>query len=338
MSEKKLIGALSGKKYKTPPIWLMRQAGRYLPEYNLKRKEAGSFLDLCYNSDLASEVTLQPIERFGFDAAIIFSDILVLPHALGIDVEYIEGTGPVLGEFDIRKIQTGQVYKKLKPVFDAIKKTKKKLPENVAMIGFAGSPWTVATYIIEGGTSKDFTQAKLFAYKHEHEFSPLIDMLVEETIEYLCGQIDAGVEVIQLFDSWAGVLSEKQFDRWVISPTIKIIGALREYKKDIKIIGFPKGAGALYKKFVRETGVDGVSIDASVPLLWAEKNLQPYTCVQGNLDPALLASSRNGLVKEVKRIKKVLGKKPFIFNLGHGILPETPIENVELLIDVVRGK
>jgi len=340
--EKLLLKALSHKTCNIPPIWLMRQAGRYLPEYRERRADAGSFLNLCYNPEFASEVTLQPIERFSFDASIIFSDILVIPHAMGVDLDYKEGEGPVLGKIDsaekIKNLKLDEIEEKLKPVFEAISLTKSKLPEHTAMIGFAGSPWTVATYMVEGGGSKDFANVKKFAYENRKIFEELLDKLVDATSRYLVKQVEAGAEVLQIFDSWAGVLPEEEFYDFVIKPTIKIIENVRAKCPDTPIIGFPKGAGVLYEDFVKETGVEGLSIDFTVPLKWAKENLQPHACLQGNLDPILLGANTGEFEQRAKNIINILGGGPFIFNLGHGILPHTPIENVERLIEIVRGE
>ncbi len=339
-SDKKILSSLQGKTHKTPPIWLMRQAGRYLEEYRNIRKEAGGFLDMCFNPDLASEVTLQPIRRFGFDGAIIFSDILVIPYAMGVELDYVQGEGPKLGKIDtaekIAKLDVSSITAKLNPVFEALQKTYSELPDETTLIGFAGSPWTVATYMIEGGGSKDFANVRKFAYAERKSFEQLIQKLVDATIEYLSGQIKAGAEVIQLFDSWSGILPENEFIKWVIQPTDKIVSALKKLHPDIPIIGFPKGAGLMYERYIKEIEIDGVGLDFTVPLEWVRDVIQPHVCVQGNLDPILLANDAEGALKEAGRIINILGDNPFIFNLGHGILPYTPIENVERLVEFVR--
>lgn len=338
---KLLLDSLSGKQSDTPPIWLMRQAGRYMKEYRDTRKEAGSFLDLCYTPELATEVTLQPIHRFHFDASIIFSDILVIPDALGVDLKYVQGEGPKLSpvrsETDIKKLDSSTVEKHLTPVCEALSRVKQALPEEVTLIGFAGSPWTVATYMVEGGGSKDFSTVKQMAFSSPDLFQKLIDILVESTIRYLCTQIEAGAEVIQLFDSWAGVLNESAYRRWVIEPNQRIVSALKQNYPDIPVIGFPKGSGVLYEAFVKEVKVDGVGIDFTVPVTWAAEKLQPHVCVQGNLDPLVLAYDKEEMQRQANYIKQVLGKGAFIFNLGHGIIPETPMEHVDALLEVVRG-
>ena len=339
---KKILEALSGKVFDAPPIWLMRQAGRYLPEYKQIRKNAGSFLDMCYNPELAAEVTLQPIRRFGFDAAIIFSDILVVPHALGVGLSFEEGTGPVLEKIDSREkienLKRENIESKLKPVFEAIKIVRKSLPEETALIGFAGAPWTVATYMIEGRGSKDFSGVKKFAFSNSEDFNTLISLLTDVTIDYLIMQIEAGAEIIKIFDSWAGVLAENEFDNWVIKPIKKIIEQLKKKYPQVPVIAFPKGAGISYEKFIRETNPDAIAVDYTVPVKWIKDNLQKKKTVQGNLDPSILVGDKKRLVEEIKKIKEELCGGPFIFNLGHGILPYTPIENVEILIKTVRGE
>ncbi len=331
--EKPILKVLQKERVEKTPFWIMRQAGRYLPEYRELRSKAGSFLDLCYTSELAAEATLQPIRRFGMDAAIIFSDILVIPHALGMELDYRDGEGPVLGELDIKKLKRGNVENHLYPVFKALEIVKKELPKNTALIGFAGAPWTVATYMVEGGASKDFAKSKEFSSKSE--FQELIDILVEETAEYLIRQIEAGAEVLQIFDSWAGVLQEFEFMKWVIKPTRGIIKKIKKIHPEIPIIGFPKGVGKMLEKFIREAGVDAISLDSSISLESA-KELQKTLPVQGNLNPETLLGDKETIIQETRKIKEVLARGPFIFNLGHGILPGTPIENVEAMIAALR--
>jgi len=337
-----ILHALAGNSNETPPIWLMRQAGRYLSEYRQIRKDAGGFLNMCYSPSLASEVTLQPIRRFNFDAAIIFSDILVIPHAMGVGLDYINGEGPVLEKITsderIDKLKIDNILPHLEPVFEALRKTKKELPEKTALVGFAGAPWTVATYMVEGGGSKQFAEVKTLAYNNPVLFERLINILVDSTITYLCAQVEAGAQVLQIFDSWAAVLADDgSFEKWCIEPIAKIVSGVKEKYPNIPIIGFPKGAGLRYEQFIHKTGIDGVGIDYSVPLKFAADKLQPHVCVQGNMDPLLLASDKNMAVKEAKRIISILGDGPFIFNLGHGIVPHTPIEHVQALIKTVRG-
>jgi uroporphyrinogen decarboxylase len=322
------------------PIWLMRQAGRYLPEYRKVREHAGNFLDLCYNPELATEVTIQPITRFGFDASIIFSDILVIPHAMGMKVEFLSGEGPVLEaitqESDIDKLDNKNIIEKLDKVYQAISLTKSNLPSTTTLIGFAGSPWTIATYMIEGKGSKDFSKAKNMAYLHEKIFSKLIEKLVNAISTHLILQIKAGAEVVQIFDSWCGVLNPINFQKWVIDPTAKIVANVKQQYPNIPFIGFPKGAGLFYKKYVEETRIDGVSIDANLPLDYIQKNLINNITIQGNLDPIYLLSDKQILKNQVLNTLKNLNNQKYIFNLGHGIIKETPIENVEYMIELIR--
>ena len=342
--KKPILQALKKEKTDKVPLWLMRQAGRHLPEYREVRSSTNNFLDFCYNPKLASKVTLQPVSRYGVDAAILFSDILVIPHALGQNVSFVAGSGPVLEPIttlnDINKLNIKNINIKLLNIYKTVSNVKKAINEKyktTTLIGFAGSPWTVATYVVEGGSSKDYMSTKSWSYSSPKEFSLLIDILIEATVEYLIQQIEHGVEVIQLFDSWAGVLSETQFANWVIKPTKIIIDAIRKKHPTIPIIGFPRGAGILYKNFVTETGVDCISIDPSVPINWAAKHLQSECAVQGNLDNLSLLIGNENTDNEVIKILNGLSNGPFIFNLGHGILPTTPIENVERLIKLVKG-
>lgn len=341
----KLINTLLKKeKFSNPPIWIMRQAGRYLPEYRAIRSDVKNFLELCYNPKLASEVTLQPIRRFDFDAAIIFSDILVIPDALGIKVEFVKNEGPKLealtNQFDLKKLKINHIEKHLSPVFEALELTKSQLSKDKALIGFSGSPWTLATYICEGGGSKHFDIVKELMIRDEKFFSELIEILTESIITYLSLQIKAGADVVKLFDSWAGVLSEDQFRKWVINPTKKIVKEIRLRHPQTPIICFPKGVGALYENFAREIDCNAIAVDQNLPRNWIKNNLQKDLgiVVQGNLDNYLLAfGNKQRIEKEVLEILKTFGEHPFVFNLGHGILPETPIENVELVVKLVRG-
>lgn len=337
---KKLLQVLKGERIAPAPIWLMRQAGRYLPEYRRVRDQAGSFLKLCLTPELAEEVTLQPIRRFGFDAAILFSDILIVPYALGQDVKFVEGEGPRLdsvrsaGSLEI--LNTARVTERAAPVFETVRRLRRSLPENVALIGFAGAPWTVATYMVEGGSSRDFSIIKSWAYRDRAGFQVLIDRIVDASEAYLLGQIDAGAEAIQLFDSWAGVLSDSMFRRWVIEPTYELIRRVRNKAPGIPIIGFPRAAGLNLGVYVVGTGVDAVSLDTMVPLD-AAAALQQRLPVQGNLDPLALVAGGTALADETGAILAALGQGPLIFNLGHGIVPETPLEHVAELISLVRG-
>ncbi|MBB4314392.1 uroporphyrinogen decarboxylase [Roseospira marina] len=341
-STKPFLRALGGEAVWPPPVWLMRQAGRYLPEYRATRADAGGFLDLCYTPDFAVEVTLQPLRRYGFDAAILFSDILVVPHALGQDVAFKQGEGPVLDalkdEADLARLDTGRVLDHMRPVLETVSGLAKAIPETTALIGFAGAPWTVATYMIEGGGSKDFATTKAWAYGRPDLFGRLIDTLVTATGDYLIAQIDAGAEAIQIFDTWAGALPEADFMRWVVEPIGRIVRRIQTERPGIPVIGFPRGAGILYPTFVRETGVTGVSLDTSVPCAWAAEAVQPLAVTQGNLDPIHLVSGGDAQDVATDHILNTLcGTRPHIFNLGHGIVPQTPPENVARLMERIRG-
>lgn len=320
------------------PIWLMRQAGRYLPEYISIRNSVSDFLDLCYDVDKVVEVTLQPIKRFGFDAAIIFSDILVLPNALGWHVEFKKNIGPVLYQFnskeDLKYLQNNG-SDKLKIVYEAIAKTRANLPYNIPLIGFVGSPWTVATYLLEGGAKKDFILSKKFIYQKQELAKQLIDLITEKTIKHLICQIEAGADLIQLFDSWAGMLSSMEYDEFVIKPTAKIVSAVKNIFPNVPIIGFPKGSGFLYDNYIKNTFVDVIGVDQFVPINLMKK-WQEKVIVQGNLDPVILLINKTTIAKKTDEILSSLTKGSFIFNLGHGILPNTPIENVEFLVNYVR--
>ncbi len=341
MKNKKILKALRKETQSVPPVWLMRQAGRFLPEYRATRKAMNGFLDLCYTPPKAMEVTLQPITRFHMDAAIIFSDILVIPDALGSDLSFVQGEGPqlstVTSKADLDALTLDNLHHHLAPVYEAVSLTKAALPDDVTLIGFAGSPWTVATYMVEGKGSKLYENIRRFMYDQPDLFSALIDLITEATIAYLRKKIDAGAEVIQLFDSWAGVLAEVPFIRYVIEPNRKIAEALKSSHPHIPLIGFPKGAGVGYERYIKEVPVDGVSLDFTVPLAWAAERLQPHVCVQGNLDPLLLASNQSAMLTETQRILDMLGNGPFIFNMGHGVIPSTPIENVEAMLKLIRG-
>jgi len=342
MATKKLLQALNGEKTERPPIWLMRQAGRYLPEYRKVRAEAGSFLDLCYTPKRAVEVTLQPIRRFGFDAAILFSDILVVPHGLGQDVWFVEGEGPKLAPIrdtnGLKALKPEGMSAFLAPVYEAVGELSATLPDNVTLVGFSGAPWTVATYMVEGGSSRDFANTKSWAFSDPEGFGNLIDILVDGIATHLCNQIEAGAEAVQLFDSWAGVLPDMAFRRWIIEPTRAIVEQVRARYPKVSIIGFPRGAGIYYPEYAAETGVTAVSLDTTVPTRWAADTLQPKMPVQGNLDPMILLAGGEGLAESVDHIIGELNNGPFIFNLGHGIIKETPVENVENLIRLVRGE
>ncbi len=338
----KLLNTLLKKEINSsPPIWVMRQAGRYLPEYREIRSGVNNFLDLCYNPKLATEVTLQPIRRFGFDAAIIFSDILVIPDALGVKVEFVKNEGPKLGDFELENLRRDNIKSHLNPVFEALELTKSKLGDDTALIGFSGAPWTLACYMIEKGGSKNFEKTRQTALKDPQYFSQLIEIITQSIIEYLSLQISAGADVVKLFDSWAGILPPFELQKWVIEPTKKIVSQLKKLHPQTPIICFPRGIGMNYLEFTKQVGCDGIALDQSLERNWARKNLQQDcdAIVQGNLDNLLLAfGSKKEIEKEVLDILEKFGDKPFIFNLGHGIVPQTPIENVEFVLDLVRNK
>lgn len=329
-----------------PPLWLMRQAGRYLPEYRRLRAKAESFIDFCLTPELAAEATLQPLRRFALDAAILFSDILVVPHALGQPVWFEEGSGPrltpIVGARDLTGLETHGLRRRLAAVYETVQRVRTALAaegmSEIALIGFAGAPWTVATYMVEGGASKDFAGVKAWAYADPDGFQALIDLLVEATCEHLEAQIEAGAEVVQLFDSWAGVLPESQFGRWVTAPTRAIVARVKARFPAVPIIGFPRGAGVLYRRYRVDSGVDALSLDTTVPLRWAARVLQPLGPVQGNLDPYLLVAGGAALEREVRRILEALAAGPFVFNLGHGVVPETAPERVAALVRLVRAR
>jgi uroporphyrinogen decarboxylase len=324
---KPLLRVLAGESLNRPPWWLMRQAGRYLPEYRAVRAKAGDFVTLCLNPELAAEVTLQPIRRFSMDAAILFSDILLVPRALGQRLSF-ENDGPKLEPLaNIVAVGKPDIAM-LEPVAEAVRRVRAELPDRTALIGFAGAPWTVATYMVEGGTSRDFHRVKTRAYRDPSEFSALIERISAVTLDFLCLQVEAGVEVVQLFDSWAGALSPAGFERWVIDPTKRLVAALKARFPDVPIIGFPRGAGLLYERYAAETGVDAVGLDTAVPPGFARDRLQSRLPVQGNLDPVLLVVGGEAMRSAVADVRAALSSGPYIFNLGHGILPETPPEHV----------
>jgi len=333
------LETLAGRAQGTPPVWLMRQAGRYLPEYREVRAKAGSFLGLCYNPELAAEVTLQPIQRFGFDAAIVFSDILVVPHALGQQVEFLEGEGPKLapvnGAAELSKLSPEGASKRFDRVYEAIELIVAGLGGQTPLIGFCGAPWTVASYMVESGGSPDQRAAKLLAYREPHTFKALLDLLVETSSTYLIGQIKAGAQALKIFDSWAGSLADDGFAEFVIKPTAEIVRRVKSAYPAVPVIGFPRGSSAHYERYVTGTGIDALGCDTAAPLdLMAA--MQSRLPVQGNLDPLLLLAGGDAMERRVKTILVRLSRKPFVFNLGHGILPETPIENVERLLRLVR--
>jgi uroporphyrinogen decarboxylase len=339
--EKPFLEVLSGQRQKVPPIWMMRQAGRYLPEYREVRAKAGGFLDLCFTPELAAEVTLQPIRRFHFDAAIIFSDILVIPYALGRAVTFEAGEGPRLEPLDtpdkVATLASRADFTKLEPVYEALRRVRRELASEIALIGFCGAPWTVATYMVAGQGTPDQAPARMMAYSHPDAFARIIDALVENSIEYLVGQLKAGADALQIFDTWAGVLPPREFARWSIEPTRRIVEGVRKKVPDAKIIGFPRGAGALLPAYVDMTGVDAVSIDwAAEPSLIRER-VQSKVAVQGNLDPLALIAGGAALDRAIDDVLANYARGRLIFNLGHGILPETPIAHVERMLARVRG-
>ena len=339
-ASKPLLEVLSGKTLSPPPVWLMRQVGRYLPEYREVREQAGGFLDVCYTPELAAEVTLQPIRRYGFDAAILFSDILVVPHALGRKVEFRAGVGPhlePLREDDVAGLNSANVEERLAPVYAAARNVKRELPASVTLIGFAGAPWTVAAYMIEGRGGTDFANLVRWAWQAPASFGALIRVLTDATVLHLSAQIAAGAEVVQLFDSWAGVAAEPLFQHWCLEPAREIVARLAELHPGIPVIGFPRAAGASLATYARETNVACLGLDTAVPLDWAVREVQPHVAVQGNLDPVLLATGGVALQVEARRICAELAGGPHVFNLGHGIRKETPPEHVVELLEVVRG-
>lgn len=335
------LKALQGEVLPTPPIWLMRQAGRYLDEYRRVRDEAGSFLNLCYAPEMAAEVTLQPIRRFGFDASILFADILVVPDALGQDVRFETGEGPRLEPIetaeDLAKLSSDLVDEKFNSVAETVRLIKAGLPEETALIGFCGAPWTVATYMVAGQGTVNQQPARQLAYSDPALFQAMIDLLVEVSVDYLSRQVKAGAEALQIFDSWAGSLPEAEFERWVIAPTKEMVSRLRALHPDVPIIGFPRGAGVLYERYVDEIGIQGVSVDETMPLDWVKQHLQPKVTVQGNVDAFALVAGGAALDEAIDRVLESWSGGPFIFNLGHGINQFTPVAHVEQLIKRVRG-
>jgi uroporphyrinogen decarboxylase len=338
---KPFVEVLAGSRQPVPPLWMMRQAGRYLPEYREVRAKAGGFLDLCFTPEFAAEVTLQPIRRFNFDAAIIFSDILVIPHALGRSVRFEVGEGPRLDPLDtpdkVATLAAEADFSKLEPVFEALRRVRSELDPKIALIGFCGAPWTVATYMVAGQGTPDQAPARMMAYRHPEAFSKIIDAVVENSIIYLLGQLKAGADVLQIFDTWAGVLPPREFERWSIEPTKRIVAGVRKQAPGAKIIGFPRGAGALLPSYVEATGVNAVSIDwATEPSLIREK-VQNRVAVQGNLDPLVLIAGGAALDQSIDDVLSNYAGGRLIFNLGHGIQPDTPIAHVEQMVRRVRA-
>lgn len=334
-----VVEVLKGSTAFPPPIWMMRQAGRYLPEYRELRQKAGSFLDLCYNPDFAVEVTLQPIRRFGFDASILFSDILVVPHALGRDLRFEEGRGPLMTPIlpeEIVGLDGSCFHQHLAPVYETVRRLRSALPPETTLIGFCGAPWTIATYMIAGHGTTDQAPARLFSYQHPDLFEQLLNTVADHSADYLCRQIEEGADVVQIFDSWSGVLDEASFERWCVKPVARIVAKVRARFPDVPIIGFPKGAGTLYAQYRQKTGVTALGLDWSVPLSQAAE-LQRHGAVQGNLDPMRLVAGGQALTEGVSAVLGQLSNGPLIFNLGHGITPQTPIPHVQAMVDQVRA-
>ena len=336
--EKPLLGVLRGDVPAVPPMWLMRQAGRYLPEYRALRAQKGGFLELVYDSEAAAEVTLQPLRRFGFDGAILFSDILIVPYAMGQDLWFEAGEGPRLAPILAATELSALIpdFSRFEAVYQTVRRVKTALDPSVTFLGFAGSPWTVATYMVAGQGSRDHGAARRMAYQQPDRFAALIDAIVDATVTYLSGQIDAGVEAVQLFDSWAGSLAPAQFTRWVIEPNRRIVEKLKAIHPSVPVIGFPKGAGAKLADYARDTGVDAVGVDETIDPHWANEALPRDMPVQGNLDPLALIAGGAAVEQAVDTIRAAFAGRPHILNLGHGILPDTPIAHVEALLSYVR--
>ena len=331
-----MLNTLAGRVVAPQPVWLMRQAGRYLPEYRELRSKASGFLELCLTPTLASEVTLQPIRRFGFDGAIIFADILLVPYALGQKLWFVEGEGPRLEPLDVAKLKLNRAT--LSPVFETIERVKSELPPSTTLIGFAGAPWTVATYMIAGRGSDDSAAARLFAYRQPREFAALLDALIEATADYLIAQIDAGAEVLQIFESWAGTVPAQDVGNFSLKPIRTIIDRIQRHCPSMPVIVFPRGAGANYPRYAQETAATAISLDTHTSISWAQGSFPSTTIQQGNLDPISLIAGGAALDREVVRILDETNGKPHVFNLGHGIRPETPVAHVEQLVKRIRDR
>ena len=338
---KPVLEVLQGRRQAMPPVWMMRQAGRYLPEYRAIRAKTKGILDLCFTPKLAAEVTLQPIRRFGFDAAILFSDILVIPHALGRDVTFVAGEGPRLTPLDdpatVAALPAEADQTILAPIYETIGLVKAELPPDVTFLGFCGAPWTVATYMVAGRGTPDQAPARIFSYRHPEAFGMLIDRLVGASIEYLVRQFQAGVDAVQIFDTWAGVLAPEEFQRWCVAPTQRIVEGVRQRIPQAKIIGFPRGVGASLPRYVEQIRLDAVGLDWMTDKAFAREKIQSRIPVQGNLDPLALLAGGTALDRGVDAVLEAFAGGPLIFNLGHGILPETPIAHVEQMLKQVRG-
>ena len=337
---KSVLSVLEGKRQAVPPVWMMRQAGRYLPEYRELRAKAGGFLDLCFTPELAAEVTLQPIRRFDFDAAILFSDILVVPYALGRKVWFVEGEGPRLEPLNdahaLKSVRGDIDEKAVAPVYETVRRVKQQLPKETTFIGFCGAPWTVATYMVAGRGTPDQAPAKELAKREPEAFAGLIDKLIDASASYLAAQLKAGVDVVQIFDTWAGGLPADDFERWSVQPTKQIVAKLREKVPEARVIGFPRGAGEKIPHYVAETGVNAVSLETAIDRGFARREIQSRVPVQGNLNPETLRAGGEVLDREVDAVLEAFASGPFIFNLGHGILPDTPVANVERMLMRVR--
>jgi len=341
-ADKTILRALAGERQAVPPVWMMRQAGRYLPEYRATRRKAGDFLSLCYTPELAAEVTLQPIRRYGFDAAILFADILLVPQALGADLRFVQGEGPrlstITGQAELAALRpVGEIDATLSPVYETIRILRRELPRDVTLIGFAGAPWTVATYMIAGRGTPDQGPAHTLKAENRGVFEGLMERITEATIAYLTAQVEAGAEVIKLFDSWAGSLTGADFDDYAVAPARRIVSALKTRFPDLPVIAFPREARTAYAGYAQATGADCVALDTSVDPGFAVEHVQPHACVQGNLDPALLVEGGARLTSETKRIVRAFSGGPHIFNLGHGITPDADPDNVHRMLEAIRG-
>lgn len=341
LGTKPLLRVLSGERQAVPPVWMMRQAGRYLPEYRAVREKAGGFLDLCFNPEFAADVTLQPVRRFGFDAAILFSDILVIPLALGRKLWFVEGEGPRLDP--LADAKTAMSLRReadqtlLSPIYETVRRVKSELSPKTTLIGFCGAPWTVATYMVAGQGTPDQAPAKTLASQAPEAFQHIIDCLVDASVEYLVRQLEAGADVVQIFDTWAGSLPPQDFERWCVQPTKSLIARLRAKRPGTKVIGFPRGAGKNIPRYAMETGVDAVSLESDIDRKFAREQIQSRVPVQGNVDPLILRQGGAALDREVDDVLKAFSDGPFIFNLGHGILPDTPLAHVERMLKRARG-
>lgn len=341
LTRKPMLAVLNGERLNPPPVWMMRQAGRYLPEYRQLRADKGSFLDLVYDSDAAAEVTLQPLTRFPeLDAAILFSDILIVPFAIGQNLTFVAGEGPRLTPplTSIALDDLNPILARLDPIYETVRKVKATLDPAKTLIGFAGAPWTVATYMVAGQGSRDQSETRRMAYADPERFQTIVDRIEEVTLDYLTGQIEAGADAIQLFDSWSGSLAPAEFERWVIAPTARMVSALKQRHPQVKIIGFPKGAGGRLGAYALETGIHAIGVDETVDPAWADRELPQGLPVQGNLDPLALLAGGERLTEAVRRILDAFANRPHIFNLGHGILQETPIAHVEQMLAAVKDR